>query len=137
MGFSILATVEHQNAGRLATVRLLPPGQGRRGIIADLLFASPGIEPEIVAAAEPFEIVAGLRIPVAVVGHLLALKLLSRSPARPQDGSDLQALLAVAAPTDLTLAEASLRRIQALGFHREKDLLAQWAELRSSRNPLG
>ena len=64
----------------------------------DLLFASSGIEPEIVAAADWVESVLGLRVRVARRGHLLALKLLSRSPERPQDQWDLVALRETAGP---------------------------------------
>src|SRR6266540_3857619 len=48
-GFAILAVVEHEAQGRLATVRLELPGEAW---VVDLLFASSGIESEIVLAAE-------------------------------------------------------------------------------------
>lgn len=40
----------------------------------DLLFASSGIEHEIVAAADPLEVLPDLTVPVARTGHLIALK---------------------------------------------------------------
>ncbi|MFL5365270.1 MAG: hypothetical protein ACJ781_07310, partial [Myxococcales bacterium] len=43
-GYRVLATVEHEERGRLATVRLVSP----IGFMVDLLAASSGIEPEIV-----------------------------------------------------------------------------------------
>ena len=65
------------------------------------MFASSGIEPEI-AAADTLEIFAGLRVPVASVSHLLALKLLSRDDlTRPQDRTDLAELLRVATGADI------------------------------------
>jgi predicted nucleotidyltransferase len=39
-GFVVLALVEQEAAGRLATVRLVPPGQTEEGVVVDLLFAS-------------------------------------------------------------------------------------------------
>jgi hypothetical protein len=73
-GYSLFSTLEHDN-GRLATVRLRRH-IGGVGIIVDLLFASSGIEPEIVEAAEAVEISPKLTLPVATTGHLIALKLL-------------------------------------------------------------
>lgn len=59
-----------------ATARLAPPDAGGTGATVDLLFASSGIEPEIVAAAETIEVLPGLFMRVARTGHLIALKLL-------------------------------------------------------------
>ena len=81
--------------GRLATVRMIPPGEHATGIVVDLLFASSGIETEICQAAELLEIAAGVVIPVATSGYLLVMKVLSRSAERPQDDADLRALLGV------------------------------------------
>lgn len=50
-GYSLEGAVEQLETGRLATVRLLPPGASSTSVIVDLLFASSGIEPEIVAGA--------------------------------------------------------------------------------------
>jgi hypothetical protein len=60
----------------------------------DLLFASSGIETEIVREAEWLEVLPGLTMPVARTGHLVALKLLSVNEIdRPQDVIDLRALM--------------------------------------------
>ena len=64
-GYSILMTVEQDVTHRLATVRLLPPDEAPTGVVADLLFASSGVEPELVAAADAMEILPGIRVPVA------------------------------------------------------------------------
>lgn len=40
-GFGMLAQVEHEAAGRLATVRLHAPGESAQGVVVDLLFAAP------------------------------------------------------------------------------------------------
>jgi hypothetical protein len=52
-GYEIEALVEQDAVGRLATVRLAVTGDAG-GPIIDLLFASSGIEPVIVAEAEQF-----------------------------------------------------------------------------------
>lgn len=51
-GYRMLASVEQDETGRLATVRLGSPLSGGE-VVVDLLFASSGIEPEVTAAPEP------------------------------------------------------------------------------------
>ena len=122
-GYRIDALVEQEAAGRLATARLVPPQEDDAGIVLDVLFASSGIEPEITEAAEELDIFPGLRVPVARVGHLLALKLLSRDDrARPQDRVDLVALLRAATPADIEEARGAVALIHARGFQRDRDL---------------
>ena len=122
-GYRILSLVEQETAGRLATARLMPPGEDAAGIVLDILFASSGIEAEIASMADTMEILPGLRVPVATVGHLLALKLLSRDPrTRPQDQLDLAGLLRVAGPVDLEAAHHAVSLIHARGFQRARDL---------------
>jgi predicted nucleotidyltransferase len=128
-GYSVLATMEQDATKRLATVRLLPPGESTNGVVADLLFASSGVEPDLVAAAERIEILPGLTIPVALVGHLMALKVLAAAPERPQDLADLRALAAVADTADLELARQALASIEARGFARGKRLLEEFERL--------
>jgi predicted nucleotidyltransferase len=126
-GYAIAAIVEQAARSRLATARLQPSG----GIaVVDLLFASSGIEGEIVAAAERIAIVPGLVLPVAQTGHLVALKLLARDDRhRPQDADDLRALLAVASPADVEAARSAVRTITARGFARGRDLEAALDEI--------
>lgn len=71
LGYRLVFTVEQDAAVRLATVRLAPPATSEKGIVLDLLFASSGIEPELVAAAEVLELWPGLQVRVPRVGHLL------------------------------------------------------------------
>jgi predicted nucleotidyltransferase len=123
-GYRIQTLVEQEATKRLATVRLLPPGDP--SLFVDLLFASSGIEPEIVAAAEHLEVIAGLLVRVATIPHLIATKVLSRDDQRrPQDRVDLVALLTKSVEADITAAREALRTIQARGFHRGKDLQAE------------
>jgi Nucleotidyl transferase AbiEii toxin, Type IV TA system len=132
-GFRLDALVEQEAVKRLATARLLFPGELETGLFLDLLFASSGIEPEVVADAEWVESVLGLRVRVARRGHLLALKLLSRSLDRPQDQWDVVALLKTAGPADLEDARSAVRLITERGFDRGKDLAGDLEELLAAR----
>jgi predicted nucleotidyltransferase len=119
--YVLVSSVEHDN-GRLATVRLTRASDGM-DVIVDLLFASSGIEPEAVLAAEPLELTPGLVVPVAKTGHLIALKLLARDDAtRPQDLGDLRALMSAAQAEDVEIARQSVGLIEDRGFNRERDL---------------
>jgi hypothetical protein len=131
-GWKVLAQAEHEPTGRLATVRLSPPPseQVAEGVVVDLLFASSGLEQELVAGAQTLEVFEGLAVPVATLAHLLALKILAHDErTRPQDRIDARALLTAAAPGDLEEARAALERIEERGFHRGKDLVTELDEL--------
>jgi hypothetical protein len=133
-GFRAVAAIEQEAAGRLASVRLLPAHEGEESVIVDLLFASSGLEPELVAAAEGLEILPGLVAPVARVGHLLALKVLARDDLRrPQDIADIRAMLAIASEEELSLAASALELIEKRGFARGKMLLDEWKAILATR----
>lgn len=120
--YGIEAVVEQEAVGRLATVRLIPSHEPQAPVV-DLLFASSGIEAEVVADAEPIDLLPQLRMGVARTGHLIALKVLSRDDVRrPQDIVDLRALLGVAAPAELERARKSVALIATRGYHRGRDL---------------
>ena len=124
-GYGIEALVEQEAVGRLATVRLTR-SSGLQTPVVDLLFASSGIEPEVVAEADPMELLPNLTIAVARTGHLIALKVLSRDDLRrPQDLVDLRALLRVASSEEVERARASLALIAARGYHRGRDLTSE------------
>lgn len=124
-GYQIGAIIEQDATGRLATVRLTRSPAPFDPVI-DLLFASSGIEPEIIADAEALELLPDLRIGVASVGHLIALKILSRDDRhRPQDAVDLRALLRVASLADLSGARNALALITSRGYHRQRKLDAE------------
>lgn len=125
-GYRVLATMEQESVQRLATVRLAASGETGEGVVVDLLFASSGIEPEVSANAESLTILDGVVAPVALLGHLLALKVLAEDPRRPQDRADILNLLDAAAPADLALARKALEIIEARGFHRDKRLLEEF-----------
>lgn len=132
-GYRLETVIEQVSMGRLATARLLPPDAVGRGALVDLLFASSGIEPEIAAAAERRRVLPNLTIPVASVGHLIALKVLAHDARRrPQDQDDIRALQREATEADLEEARRALRLIEARGAHRGKSLLADLERLTSS-----
>ena len=129
-GYRVLAIVEQEATGRLATVRL--EHASTPGVVVDLLFATAGVEPEVVAGATPLRVLAKLELPVASVGHLLALKTLSVDErSRPQDRLDIVALLRVATAADLRTAEQTLSLITQRGCHRGRDLSAMFARMRA------
>jgi predicted nucleotidyltransferase len=126
-GYGLLAMIEHDVAGRLATARL---ALGDGDDVVDLLFASSGIEAEIVESAEPLEVLPDLVLPVAAVGHLIALKLLAVDDrARPQDAVDLRALARVAGAGELDVARRAVAQIEDRGYHRGRDLAAALEDL--------
>lgn len=114
--------LEQEDGGRLMTVRLLAPRGEEQGIIVDLLFASSGIEPEVVAAAEILEILPGVVVPVAKTGHLVAQKVLA---GREIDVRDVRWLWEVADEGEKQLARDSLVLITQRRFNRGKDLFAE------------
>ncbi|MGH3774194.1 MAG: nucleotidyl transferase AbiEii/AbiGii toxin family protein [Pseudonocardiaceae bacterium] len=125
VGYQLDAIVEQDSVGRLATARMISPGTDRLGAVVDVLFATAGIESEIVAAAEVLEVLPGLLMPVATAGHLVALKLLARDDeTRPQDASDLRALHAVLGAADRAAARTAAELIVERGFARGRPLTA-------------
>ena len=135
IGYEVTALVEQDAVGRLATVRLAL-ADDTDGPVMDLLFASSGIEREIVAGADPLDLLPGLRVKVARVEHLIALKVLSRDDERrPQDLVDLRALLRMATPDDVLRAREALRVITARGYHRGRDLVPLLGSLLDPTEP--
>jgi len=67
-----------------------------------------------------------LSAPVAVTGHLIALKTLA---GRNQDLTDLGSLIPSASGEDLEIARRAVRLIQERGFNREQDIVADLDKL--------
>jgi len=134
-GYEVRSIVEQTARGRLATARLVPPpdvadpttGVEGEETLVDLLFASSGIEPEVVEAADRLAVLPGFGVPVATTGHLLALKVLSEQENRPQDRMDAIALIQSADLRDLQEAREAIELIIRRGFDRGKDLRAALA----------
>jgi hypothetical protein len=129
-GYSAVMVIEQESKGRIATVRCKRTTELEHGAFVDLLFASSGIEEEIVAGAEILEIFPQVSLPVASIGHLIALKVLARDDdERPQDLVDLKSLLRVATAEDVEVAESALRLIEDRGFHRGRPLVELLREM--------
>lgn len=124
-GWRLDAVIEQEAVDRLATVRLGAPHDLDTAAVVDLRFASSGIEPELTNEAEGIEVLPGVSLPVARVGALIVLKLLARAPERPQDEADLQALLAMADPSDLATAHRLAQLVETRGYHRGRNLVAE------------
>ena len=125
-GMRIVSLVEQESVGRLAMARLATDD----GLSIDLLIASSGIESEVVMSAENLEVVQGILLPVARIGHLIALKLLSVAPGRETDSADLRNLAAVAHDDEWSLASEAVALIEERGFARGRQLDAELLILR-------
>lgn len=126
-GWVVLATVEQDAQKRMATARL----RGSSNVVCDLIFATTGIEPEIVAAAEPVAILRDLVVPTATAESLLAMKVLSATEKRVRDIADIQALLANSTRIDAFRVERLLELIEARGYARGQDLREKWRQFRN------
>jgi Nucleotidyl transferase AbiEii toxin, Type IV TA system len=122
-GYRPVEVLEQDYVERLSGVRL---AHGGSDVVVDLLFASSGIEGEVVASATRLEVLPQLTAPVATTGHLIALKVLA---GRNQDLTDLEGLIPGASTADLDLARNAVRLIQARGFNREQDVAADLDKL--------
>ena len=135
-GYTLETVLEHETRHRLATVRLLPPEADGSAAMIDLLFATAGIEPEVVADSTPTTLPGGVHAPVARIGHLIALKLLASDEVRrPQDQVDIANLVRAADESETDRARRAVRLIVERGFHRGRDLecdLDAWIRRRAS-----
>jgi hypothetical protein len=135
-GYRVRGVVEQEATRRLAAARLLGPGEDDGGVVIDTLFASSGIEPEIVSEAEALEVLPGCRVPVATLAHLVALKVLARNDVtRPMDRADLNALLRTTTSADLARTREALGLIAARGFQRGRRLDTELEQLLRERPP--
>lgn len=135
-GYELVALVEQETAKRLATARLLDLRTSLGGTVVDLLFASSGIEGEVVEQAEIIELFDGVKAPVATVPALIALKVLSRDDrTRPQDRVDALALVAVSTRDDVSRAHDLLKKIEVRGYARDRDLEAAFDALVAESGP--
>ncbi|HEV7554708.1 MAG TPA: nucleotidyl transferase AbiEii/AbiGii toxin family protein [Kofleriaceae bacterium] len=133
-GFRIVSVLENTKHRRLGTVRLRAAPDAP---IVELLFASSGIEAEVVSAADSI-VVLDRRLRVAKIGHLIALKLLARDDeTRPQDAIDLRALARVATARERQRARAAVALIEKRGFARRRNLAAALERRRKATSAPG
>ncbi len=122
--YRIGSVFEHQPTGRVATIRLIPPGPDTN-LLVDLLFLSSGIEDQITSMAEDVELIPGLVLPVVRAGHLAAMKALAFDPdTRPKDFADLRSILGTCSEEERALAFEAVSLIEQRGFNRDKDLVS-------------
>lgn len=120
-GYDIYRLVEHETAGRTATVRLFAPS----GVLVDVIAASSGVEAEVVAAATELSLDVLGPVKVALAEDLLALKVLSASALRPQDALDAKVLLRTNPQLDLQRVRMMLAWITERGYARGQDLFGK------------
>lgn len=125
-GYRVKAVRKHPDLKRVSSVRLLVESSAIRGAIIDLMFASSGIEEEVITASEVLEVFPGVAVPVATTAHLLALKTLA---GRAKDVIDFATLAHYASDRDLQQAREALEMIARRGADRGKDLQAEFAQL--------
>jgi predicted nucleotidyltransferase len=118
-GYALTSLVEQDYVSRLAIARLVRPEAATSSAFVDLLFANSGIEDEIVRRADLLEVLPDIFMPVASIGHLIALKALA---GRHQDLTDLGYLISAASDADLDEARASAAMIEERGFNRGQHL---------------
>jgi hypothetical protein len=116
-GYALASLVEQDYVHRLATARLVRPQAGTSSAFIDLLFANSGIEDEIVRRADRLEVLPDVFMPVASIGHLIALKALA---GRHQDLTDLGYLISAATDADLAEAASSAAKIEERGFNGDR-----------------
>lgn len=120
-GFRIAMFLERDEDGRLATVRLTSGGEVE--VFVDLLFATAGIENEVIGDATQLEVFPGFVVKLASIPALIAMKLLSADwDTRPQDIIDLQYLLRSAEQYEIETAKHLIGLMTERGFNRNKDL---------------
>jgi hypothetical protein len=120
-GYQPVATVEHEQHHRLATARLVGPSE----VVVDLLFASCGIEREVIERASDVELDDVGTIRVARAEELLAMKVLSMTRRRLQDRLDAENILLFNPDLDLEAVRENLALIASRGYQREQDLPAK------------
>lgn len=126
-GFHIAMFLEKEDDGGLMTVRLTTGGDVE--VFVDLLFATSGIEREVIADATELEPFPGIVVKLASTSSLIAMKVLSADwKIRPQDVLDIQQLLGVADLNDIERARELLELITERGYNRSKDLQTELAE---------
>ena len=134
-GYSVETVIEQDETNRLSTVRLI--SKAEVVMFVDLLFASSGIESEVVDMAEEAEIFPGINGMVATIPSLIALKVLSANTKnRLQDIIDLQYLIKDASDGEIGESRRLLLLIEERGYNRNKDLQSELARyLADFRSP--
>ena len=99
--------------------------------MCDLIFATCGVEREIVASAERVELFPGEWVTTATAESMVAMKILSATAKRPRDLGDLQAMLRENPTLDDSRVASLLQAIEVRGYSRGQDLTEKWRKLRA------
>ena len=93
VGYHVETLLEDKETGELVTVRLLCPAVSGTQFILDLLFATSGLEAEVVQSAARIDVTPRINLPVAGIAHLIAMKVLSAgSDGRARDADSSRTL---------------------------------------------
>ena len=134
-GYTNPQVLMHTSPTRRMGWRVFIPPSREASIPLDILVTACGVEKDIVASATTIEILPGLSLPVASLGHLIAMKVLSQNPfERLQDRVDLRALLQSATGQDRSTAERALRAISKLELACGRDLVAELSDLEAAKS---
>ena len=112
-GYRVVRQVEQDRVRRLASVRFELPDDEARGTVVDMLFASCGVEREVVEAAEELEVLPGTYVRVARSPYLVAMKILA---GRTQDVLDIDSLRDSLDDADYETVGQLLELIERRGF---------------------
>lgn len=123
LGFLIDDVFDQEDTGRMSTVRMISPA--KNPMFVDFLFASSGIENEIVDNAEEGHLFSNINVRVATTPCLIAIKVLSARESRMRDIVDLQSLFEVASSLEIAESRRLLDLITERGYNRSKDLQAE------------
>jgi predicted nucleotidyltransferase len=116
--------VPHDKMSEIVLVLPRIAGAAPLGVLVDLLPRACGFEAEIVAAASRMTVL-GVPVPVARIGHLVALKVRAlHDVQRARDRMDLRALLVFATRYERELAREALRLSIERGVLRTEDPFA-------------
>jgi hypothetical protein len=125
-GYSKPFILMHTEPTRRMGWRLITSSTRGSELPLDILSSACGIEHQIVDKSLKLEVLPGVWLPVAALGHLIAMKILShRDISRLQDRVDLLALLTVAQRKDIELAKEALTQIMRIGYANDRNLLAE------------
>jgi len=116
LDFQPATLLENKLHKRISTVRLL--SKESPNVFVDILFSTSGIEKDVCGSAELIEILPDLKLRVATLASLIAMKILSSTNVkRKQDVLDLSNLISDASSEDLKEARRLVVLIESRNFN--------------------
>lgn len=133
LGYHNKQVLMHLNPAHRLGLRVSLKSNKDYAIPIDLLTATCGIEQEIVENSKSIEILPSIVLPVAMLSHILAMKILSQNNhERIRDRADAISLISNASNEDLQKTRKALSLITERKFNRDKDLLLEFETLLES-----